>query len=177
MTLASYSALMKVYAYCGLHDRVFDLNPQLCEEGLAPDPIMYGCLIHFAGECGRTELLKELAGAAPHLDIQNFMSLIRAAGRDKDVARALCMMAKLEASEATLDAAVFNSVLDACVCAGDLGRARSFAQAIHTIPIPVTAQSPNCRTWAAPQTLRLGAAHARAGPILFSVCPGRHRWS
>ena len=88
MTLASYSALMKVYAYCGLHDRAFDLYPQLFKEGFAPDPVMYRCLIRFAGECGRTELLKELAGAAPHLDIQNFMSLIRAASRDKDVARA-----------------------------------------------------------------------------------------
>ena len=29
------------------------------------------------------------------------------------------------------DAAVFNSVLDACICAGDLVRARSFAQVMR----------------------------------------------
>ena len=29
------------------------------------------------------------------------------------------------------DAAVFNSILDACICAGDFGRARSFAQVMR----------------------------------------------
>ena len=38
---------------------------------------------------------------------------------------------KLEASEARLDAAVFNSALDACVRAGDLGRARSLAKVMR----------------------------------------------
>ena len=42
MTPASYSAFMKLYAHCGHHDRAFDLYPQLCKEGFAPDPTMYG---------------------------------------------------------------------------------------------------------------------------------------
>jgi pentatricopeptide repeat protein len=45
MTVPVYSAMMKVYAYCGLHARACDLYPEICEQGLVPDSIMYGCLM------------------------------------------------------------------------------------------------------------------------------------
>jgi pentatricopeptide repeat protein len=124
MSIAVYSALMKVYAYCGMYDKACDLYAQIRAEGLEPDSMMYGCLMKFSVECGRTELSRELFEKAPSLDIQNYMSLIRAAGRDKDVNRAFAVLDKLKSSSVTVDIAAYNCVLDACVSAGDLKRAR-----------------------------------------------------
>ena len=84
--------------------------------GLTPDAIMYGCLMPFSAQCGRTELSQELSCLVPQLDTQSYMSLIRAAGRDKDTDRAFQLLEKL---------AIYNCVLDACVCAGDLARAKA----------------------------------------------------
>jgi len=60
MSIAVYSALMKVYAYCGMYDRACDLYDRICEDNLEPDAMMYGCLMKFAVECGRTELSRTL---------------------------------------------------------------------------------------------------------------------
>ena len=84
--------------------------------GLTPDAIMYGCLMPFSAQCGRTELSQELSCLAPQLDTQSYVFLIRAAGRDKDTDRAFQLLEKL---------AIYNCVLDACVCAGDLARAKA----------------------------------------------------
>merc|ERR1719157_459626 len=123
MTIASYSALMKVYAYSGMYDKACDLYTKIRAEGLEPDHMMYGCLMKFAVECGRTELSQELFDKAPVLDIHNYMSLIRAAGRDKDIDRAFSVLEKLKLSGAPVDIAAYNCVLDACVSAGDMRRA------------------------------------------------------
>jgi pentatricopeptide repeat protein len=125
MSIACYSALMKVYAYCGMYDKACDLYSQIKQEGLEPDSMMYGCLMKFSVECGRTDLSQELFDKSPSLDIQNYMSLIRAAGRDKDVHRAFAVLDKLKASGVSVDIAAYNCVLDACVSAGDLKRARA----------------------------------------------------
>ena len=69
--------------------------------GLTPDAIMYGCLMPFSAQCGRTELSQELSRFAPELDIQNYMSLIRAAGRD----RAFQLLEKLKGAGDTVDLA------------------------------------------------------------------------
>jgi pentatricopeptide repeat protein len=124
MTIASYSALMKVYAYCGMYDKACDLYEQIRAEGLEPDSVMYGCLMKFSVECGRTELSRECFDKSPTVDIQNYMSLIRAAGRDKDADRAFAVLEKLKASSASIDIAAYNCVLDACASAGDMKRAR-----------------------------------------------------
>jgi pentatricopeptide repeat protein len=133
MTIAVYSALMKVYAYCGLYDKACDLYKRICEEGLEPDSMMYGCLMKFSVECGRTDLSRELFQKAPALDIQNYMSLIRAAGRDKDVDRAFSVLEKLKKSGASVDIAAYNCVLDACVSAGEVKRARTLMQEMKTL--------------------------------------------
>jgi len=123
MSIAMYSALMKVYAFCDMYGKACDLYTDIRNDGLEPDAMMYGCLMKFAVECGRTELSRELAEMAPSLEIQNYMSLIRAAGRDKDVARAFKVLDRLKASNVPIDAAVHNCVLDVCVSAGDIQRA------------------------------------------------------
>merc|ERR1719230_2003971 len=112
MSIACYSALMKVYAYCGMYDKACDLYAQIRAEGLEPDSMMYGCLMKFSVECGRTELSRELFAKAPSLDIHNYMSLIRAAGRDRDINRAFAVLEKLRSSGVCVDIAAYNCVLD-----------------------------------------------------------------
>jgi len=124
MSIAMYSALMKVYAFCDMYGKACDLYTDIRNDGLEPDAMMCGCLMKFAVECGRTELSREIAEIAPTLEIQNYMSLIRAAGRDKDVARAFKVLDRLKASNVPTDAAVHNCVLDVCVSAGDMHRGR-----------------------------------------------------
>mmetsp|Transcript_43945 Transcript_43945/g.82118 ORF Transcript_43945/g.82118 Transcript_43945/m.82118 type:complete len:1032 (-) Transcript_43945:129-3224(-) len=124
MSIAVYSALMKVYAYSGMYAKACDLYDQIVAQGMQPDSVMYGCLMKFAVECGRTDLSRDLFSKVPSLDIQNYMSLIRAAGRDKDIERAFQVLQKLKESDVTPDVAAYNCVLDVCVGAGDLRRGR-----------------------------------------------------
>mmetsp|Transcript_115522 Transcript_115522/g.337956 ORF Transcript_115522/g.337956 Transcript_115522/m.337956 type:complete len:1040 (-) Transcript_115522:178-3297(-) len=133
MTIAVYSALMKVYAYCGMYDKACDLYDQIRADGLEPDAMMYGCLMKFSVECGRTKLSQELSEKSPSLDIHNYMSLIRAAGRDKDVNRAFGLLARLRDSGVPLDVAAYNCVLDVCVSAGDLKRARELVAEMEKV--------------------------------------------
>ena len=84
-------------------------------------------------ECGRTDLSRELSEKAPSLDIQNYVSLIRAAGRDKDVERAFGVLEKLKQSGVQLDIAANNCVLDVCVSAGDMRRARQLVEEMRGI--------------------------------------------
>lgn len=133
MSIAVYSALMKVYAYCGLYDKACDLYAQIRKEGLEPDAMMYGCLMKFSVECGRTELSQELFEKAPSLDIQNYMSLIRAAGRDRDVDRAFNVLNKLKESGVSADVAAYNCVLDACVSSGDIARGRALLDEMKSL--------------------------------------------
>mmetsp|Transcript_52524 Transcript_52524/g.96773 ORF Transcript_52524/g.96773 Transcript_52524/m.96773 type:complete len:1027 (+) Transcript_52524:134-3214(+) len=133
MTIAVYSALMKVYAYAGMHSKACDLYDQIVAEGLEPDAMMYGCLMKFAVECGRTDLSRQLFSKAPNLDIQNYMSLIKAAGRDKDIGQAFGVLQKLKESGVTPDVAAYSSVLDVCVSAGDLSRARELMDEMRHI--------------------------------------------
>lgn len=133
MTIAVYSALMKVYAYSGMHSKACDLYDQIVADGMEPDAMMYGCLMKFAVECGRTDLSRQLFSKAPNLDIQNYMSLIKAAGRDKDIGQAFGVLQKLKESGVTPDVAAYSSVLDVCVSAGDLSRARELMTEMRQI--------------------------------------------
>jgi len=124
-SIATYSALMKVYKYSGMYDKACDLYDQIRADGLEPDATMYGCLMQIAVKCGRTGLAQQLSEKAPSLDIENYMGLIRAAGRDKDVETAFAVLEKLKASGLVVDRAAYNCVLDVCVSSGDMKRARA----------------------------------------------------
>jgi len=133
MSITVYSALMKVYAFAGMYDRACDLYDQMVAQDIEPDAMMYGCLMKFAVECGRTDLSRKLFEKAPTLDIQNYMSLIKAAGRDKDIERAFEVLQKLKGSSVTVDVAAYSAVLDVCVSAGDLPRARKLMGEMRTM--------------------------------------------
>merc|ERR1719379_450657 len=116
-----------------MYEKACELYDQILADGLTPDATMYGCLLKFSVECGRTDLTNELFKKVPNAEIQNYMSLIRAAGRDKDANRALDLLAQLKTSEMVLDIAVYNCVLDACVICGEMTRAKRLVEEMATL--------------------------------------------
>jgi len=114
-----YSALMRVYAMSRLFHKTCDLYATLREDGLEPDTIMYGGLIKAAVECGRLDLSKTLLQKSGTLDIQNYMSLFRACGRERNSRKAVELLAELESSDVGVDTTAYNCVLDVCIKCGD----------------------------------------------------------
>merc|ERR1719331_706391 len=114
-----YSALMRVYAMARLFQKTCDLYATLREDGLTPDTIMYGGLIKAAVECGRLDLSKTLLQQSGTLDIQNYMSLFRACGRERNTRKAVELLADLESSDVGVDTTAYNCVLDVCIKCGD----------------------------------------------------------
>jgi len=124
-TIAVYSAVMRVYGQARLYHKACDLFPNLLEDGVEPDNVMYGSLIKAAVECGRLDFSRELLRKSGTLDIQNYMSLFRACGREKKVGKALDLLQELEESDgAKIDTTAYNCVLDVCVKCGDAGAVR-----------------------------------------------------
>merc|ERR1719464_580276 len=132
MTVSTYSALMKVYAFCGLYDRACDLYGELLEQGLEPDTVVTTCVMRFAVEAGRKELLSQLIQKEPR-SLQGCMLQIRAAGREKDVDGAFAILDRMKSAGMEVDSLACNSVLDVCVCAGDLARAHGLLSEMRTL--------------------------------------------
>jgi len=124
-SLSFYGSLMKVYAHSGLPGKATDLYDELIANGLEPDSMMCGCLMKFAADCGRTDLSRRLSANVPCLVLQNYVSLIRAAGQDKDVEQAFKVLERLRKSGLTIDVAAYNCVVDVCSSCGDMHRARA----------------------------------------------------
>jgi pentatricopeptide repeat protein len=120
LSLSMYSALMKVYAASKLFDKCCDLYPQVLAAGFEPDAVMIGCLMNFAARAGRSDLSAELFSSSKHpVEVQNYMSQIRACRHNGDVKRAIRLLRELR-DRGLEDKAAVNSVLDVCVCAGKL---------------------------------------------------------
>jgi pentatricopeptide repeat protein len=128
MSIIIYSALMKVYSHCNMYNEACNLYDQIKVEGLEPDSMMYGCLMRFSAECGRTDLTRELSAMVPSskLGLPHYMSLIRAAGHDKDVDKAFTILDGLR-SMGVFDTAIYNAILDVCSSAGEMNRARELS--------------------------------------------------
>merc|ERR1719453_1823646 len=123
-TIAVYSAVMRVYGQARLYHKACDLFPNLLEDGVEPDNVMYGSLIKAAVECGRLDFSRELLRKSGTLDIQNYMSLFRACGRERKVGKALDLLQELEESDVGIDTTAYNCVLDVCVKCGEAGAVR-----------------------------------------------------
>jgi len=123
-TLAVYSAVMRVYAHSRLYHKACDLFPSLVEDGVEPDNVMYGSLIKAAVECGRLDFSRELLRKSGTMDIQNYMSLFRACGRERKVSKAMDLLQELEESDVGIDTTAYNCVLDVCVKCGDAAAVR-----------------------------------------------------
>merc|ERR1719453_292857 len=83
------------------------------------DTVAYGCLIKAAVESGRLELARKLFTVSGNPDLMNYMSLIRAAGREKNPRKALELLRELEESPLEVDTTAYNCVLDVCTACGD----------------------------------------------------------
>jgi len=120
LSLAMYSALMKVYSHAKMFHKACDLHEQLVTDGIKLDTVAYGCLIRCAVEAGRLELSRQLFRESGNPDLLNYMSLIRAAGRERNVQKALALLKDLEQSPIPPDTTAYNCVLDVCVACGDM---------------------------------------------------------
>jgi len=115
LTLPMYSALMKVYSQARFFQRACDLYDLLLQDGVKLDTVAYGCLIRAAVESGRLDLARKLFQESGNPDLINYMSLIRAAGRERNLAKALSLLEDLERSPIPIDTTAYNCVLDVCV--------------------------------------------------------------
>jgi len=128
MTLALYSALMKVYSHARLYHKTCDLYDDMKRDGVEADTVIYGSLIKAAVESGRLELARQLFRESGNPDLLNYMSLIRAAGRERDVQKALMLLEELEQSPMSVDNTAYNCVLEVCVACSDREAAEGLLQ-------------------------------------------------
>merc|ERR1719197_1735949 len=123
---------MKVYSSARLFDKACDLYDSIVKEGLELDTVAYGCLIKAAVESDRLELARKLFLASGNPDLKNYMSLIRAAGREKNSKKALTLLKELEDSPIEVDTTAYNCVLDVCVACGDRASASILFERMKT---------------------------------------------
>mmetsp|Transcript_67479 Transcript_67479/g.161926 ORF Transcript_67479/g.161926 Transcript_67479/m.161926 type:complete len:953 (+) Transcript_67479:151-3009(+) len=116
--LELFAALLKVYSHSKLHQKACDLYSEMQHNGVKPDTVVYGSLIRSAVECSRLELARQLFKESGNPDLLNYMSLIRAAGREKDVPKAMSLLEELENSPAGADITAYNCVLEVCAASG-----------------------------------------------------------
>jgi pentatricopeptide repeat protein len=77
----------------------------------------------YSAECGRTDLTRELSAKVPQKKAHQFMSLIRAAGQDRDLDKAFAILEQFR-EICGLDTAICNAVIDVCAAVGDMDRAQ-----------------------------------------------------
>lgn len=118
LTLAMYAAMMKVYSNAKAFRKVCDLHAQMEKDSVTPDDTTYGQVIRSAAESGRLEMARRLFRESGNPDLLNYMSLIRAAGRERNVGKALSLLQHLE-QQKSADTTAYNCVLDVCVECGD----------------------------------------------------------
>ena len=129
MTFATYKTLMKAYAYSSLYGKACDLYTEIKALGMEPDTVMIGSLVKFAVKAGRPALSQELFDKSDGTCVQNHMWLIRAAGQEGDVDRALGIFRRLQQVQpALVDPMAFNIMIDACASNKDMHRARELVE-------------------------------------------------
>lgn len=122
-SIALYSAMIKVYGAARLFEKTCNLYEAMRRDKVEPDTVVYGSLIKAAVESGRLELARELFRESGNPDLLNYMSLIRAAGRERDVPKALKLLEELESSPVSIDVTAYNCVLEVCVASCQRGAA------------------------------------------------------
>jgi len=129
-SLAIFTAMIKVYAHAREAQKNCELYEQMRAIGLEPDMVVYSALIRSAVACGRYELARELFAENKVPEVQNYMALMCASAREKNLQEALRVLHELESASAAsqtlrVDTSAYNCALDACVSCNDLQAARS----------------------------------------------------
>merc|ERR1719321_2117794 len=131
-SLPMFSAMMKVYWHANIPEKACDLYEKLRVAEIEPDAPMYGMLIKAAVACNRFEFARELFHKSRQPDLQNYMALMRAAAKEKNLPAALSILSDLEASSLVPDISTYNRALDACVICDDLKEARDLFSRMRT---------------------------------------------
>jgi pentatricopeptide repeat protein len=117
-TLPIFSVTLKVLAAAKQAERMCEIYEAARNDGFALDDVAYGQLINFAVQAGRLDLARSLFQRAKNPDAQNYMSLIRACGKEGKVEQALEMLEEVrQTGEA--DTVTYNCALDVCVSCGN----------------------------------------------------------
>jgi len=120
---AVFAALVKVYQQCeeyGLACALYEKD--MTEAGVHPDGALSSVLMHCAVQGGNNELAQSLFKTSPS-DVGKHMTMIRACGRDSNLAGAMEVFEQLQASGVEMNSLMYNCLLDACVQCGDLDTA------------------------------------------------------
>ena len=106
---------MKANAYASLNGKAGDVHTEIQAIGMEPDTVMIGSLVKFAVKAGRLALSQELFEKSDGTCVQNHMWIIRAAGQEGDIDRAISIFRRLQQLQpALVDPMAFNIVFDAC---------------------------------------------------------------
>eukprot|EP00929_Paragymnodinium_shiwhaense_P000111 TRINITY_DN10029_c0_g1_i2.p1 TRINITY_DN10029_c0_g1~~TRINITY_DN10029_c0_g1_i2.p1 ORF type:complete len:1072 (+),score=376.20 TRINITY_DN10029_c0_g1_i2:182-3397(+) len=157
MSLAIYSAMMKVYSAVDKPELACNLYEKLQGEGLEADHGLRCSLISYASECGNDELVQALlleqetqrgrdspkqggsprpgeqtTSVAPSSRAQRWIYSIRACAKHCDVEKACSLLEQALAAGCT-DRVLFNCALDVCASSGDVGRARELLARMHAM--------------------------------------------
>eukprot|EP00397_Hematodinium_sp_SG-2012_P002406 GEMP01002412.1.p1 GENE.GEMP01002412.1~~GEMP01002412.1.p1 ORF type:complete len:1423 (+),score=398.71 GEMP01002412.1:401-4669(+) len=132
------STMMKVYGNVGSFSKACELYELAKKHNVDPDCTMYGCLMKFAVESGQYEFARELFDLSPSPDIQDYMSLIRACSKERNVPEAFKVLDRLRASRicqgepmkdiVSMLRPAYNSVLHVVVTCGDMKDARKLIE-------------------------------------------------
>eukprot|EP00931_Biecheleriopsis_adriatica_P050237 TRINITY_DN29079_c0_g1_i1.p1 TRINITY_DN29079_c0_g1~~TRINITY_DN29079_c0_g1_i1.p1 ORF type:complete len:908 (+),score=192.24 TRINITY_DN29079_c0_g1_i1:142-2865(+) len=132
--LPIFASLLKVYTFAKLWDKACGVYDDMRQTGVKPDVATYGALIKAAVECGRPEMAAQLFQESRNPDTLNIMSMIRSAGREKDVEKALQLLEEMERSPLQPDAAqAYNCALEACIAAGDTAAAEKLFKRMEDV--------------------------------------------
>jgi pentatricopeptide repeat protein len=117
---AVFAALVQVYQQCEEHELVCKLyEDEMAPAKVFPDTTLSGLLMNSAMHQKRTDLTQILFEKSPS-DIAKHMTMIRACARERNLAGALDVFKKLEASGTQMSTLMYNCFLDACVQCGSL---------------------------------------------------------
>ncbi|CEM01049.1 unnamed protein product [Vitrella brassicaformis CCMP3155] len=118
-----FQVLMKIFSSKQMYDEALGLYDLMKQQNVEPDAPMLRCLINFAFACDDLVKVEALFAALKQHElpcIQSYTTLIRAYGRRNDAWAALKVLREMLASGVQTDSLVLNSVLGACVGAGQL---------------------------------------------------------
>jgi len=112
---ALYSALLKVYSICEMHDQVCDIyEKEMITQSIKPDAQLGDIIMRSAMQCGRSTLAQTIFNGASG-DISKHLAMIKACSRENNLQGALDVFDRLKSSGASMNSMTYNAMLDACI--------------------------------------------------------------
>jgi pentatricopeptide repeat protein len=114
-TLPIFSATLKVLAAAKQAVRICAIYESVAKDkDLELDEALCGQIINFAVQAGRLELARSLFSGTKQPNPQNYISLMRACGKEGNAEQALKLLRELQKS-GQIDTITYNCALDICV--------------------------------------------------------------